>query len=69
MVAIHLPSTERRFRSLFFAMKPEEVQDFVSRLDKFAQEQLANYNFDELEDRRLFQVHFNFFPITQPALD
>lgn len=67
--AIHLPSTERRFRSLFFAMKPEEVQDFIARLDSFAQEQLTNYNFDELEDRRLFQVHFNFFPITQQVLE
>jgi uncharacterized protein (TIGR02147 family) len=62
--AIQLPVEERRFRSLLFAMKPEELQDFVAKLDQFAQEQLRQHDFSALEERRLFQVHFNFFPVT-----
>lgn len=62
--AIHRPPQERRFRSLFFAMNEDEMKHLMERLNEFAQELLSHYNFTELEDRRLYQFHYNFFPLS-----
>lgn len=63
--AISLPQESRRFRSLFFAMNEEEIQEFNKRLDDFAKEILSRHDFSELGDRRLYQFHYNFYPLSE----
>jgi uncharacterized protein (TIGR02147 family) len=63
--AMDLPSEARRFRSLFFAMNESEIKELNKRLDDFAREVLARHDFEELEDRQLYQLHYNFYPLSE----
>lgn len=60
--AISLPAETRRFKSLFLPLNEEEFVDFWKNLEAFAREQLARYNPDEYQGRRLYQAHFNIIP-------
>lgn len=63
--AARLPQTDRRFRSLFVAMNEAERVEFQDSLNEFVQAQLAKYNHEKLENRKLFQIHFHYFPVTK----
>jgi uncharacterized protein (TIGR02147 family) len=63
--AIDLPFNERRFRSLFVALSPDEFQGFLKDFEVFAQEQLVKNDKSELSGRRVYQLNFNFFPETK----
>jgi uncharacterized protein (TIGR02147 family) len=63
--AMNLPGDLRRFRSLFFAANEEEVKYLTVRLDEIAKDLLSRHDFSELADRRLYQIHFNFFPLSE----
>ncbi|MBC7466360.1 MAG: TIGR02147 family protein [Bdellovibrio sp.] len=63
--ALALPATERRFRSSFFAMNASEFLDFQAKVNEFVLSQLQTYNFDQLDDRRLFHFNLSVFPVTQ----
>lgn len=65
--AISLPVETRRFRSLFFAMNESDISELNRRLDEFAKEILARHDFSELQNRRLYQFHYNFFPLSEPS--
>ncbi|WP_374073973.1 TIGR02147 family protein [Bdellovibrio bacteriovorus] len=59
--AIDYPVEDRRFRSLFLAMSSEEYQGFLKDFEEFVQERLKKHDVDAYENRRLFQLNFNFF--------
>jgi len=59
---------ERRFRSLFFAMNQNEFQDFLRDFESFVQEQSAKRDPSRIDNRKLYQLNFNFFPNSN-ALD
>lgn len=63
--AIQLPKEERRFKSLFLPLNKDEFESFWSNLQIFVNEQLFKFNSDEYVDRRLFQAHFNIFPVSE----
>ena len=63
--AISLPKEQRKFRSLFVPMSESEMHTYLENLNSFAKEQLVQYDFHELKDRRIYQLHFNVFPVTQ----
>lgn len=67
--AIALSAETRRFRSLFFAMNESETLELNKRLEDFAKEILSRHNFSELADRRLYQFHYNFYPLSQKPLE
>lgn len=55
----------RRYRSLLMAMNKNEFDTFLKNLQDFVQSELSQFNFSELEDRELYQVNFNLFPVTK----
>lgn len=63
--ALDLPAAERRFRSSFFAMNANEFLDFQSKVNEFVLSQLQTYNFEQLDDRRLFHFNLSIFPVTK----
>lgn len=63
--AIQLKPEERRFRSLFLAMNESEFNLYIERLNEFAKEQLANHDFETLENRKLYQIGFTAHPVTR----
>ncbi|WP_413612331.1 TIGR02147 family protein [Bdellovibrio sp. HCB-110] len=65
--AIQLPKEERRFKSLFLPLNPEEFAEFLNNLQTFTNEQLAKFNPDQYADRRLYQAHFNIIPVSSKA--
>lgn len=65
--AIDLPPEQRRFKSLFMPMNHEEFNLFITNLNQFATEQLALFSSDEYKNRRLYQAHFNIFPVSSEA--
>lgn len=67
--AIDLPKEERRFKSLFLPLNPDEFGEFLSNLQVFVNEQLFKFNADEYSGRRLYQAHFNLIPVTSPTKD
>lgn len=66
--AIQLPFSDRRFRSLFWAMNEKEFNAFLKDFEIFVREQMNKHNVDHLNDRRLFQMNFNFFSVSKPNL-
>ncbi len=66
--AIELSAESRRFRSLFFAMNEDEISELNKRLEEFAKDILSRHNFSELADRRLYQFHYNYYPLSQKPL-
>ncbi|MBO9665389.1 MAG: TIGR02147 family protein, partial [Bdellovibrio sp.] len=63
--AMDLPAEARRFRSLFFAMNDSEIKELNKRLDDFAKEVLARHDFSDLDGRQLYQLHYNFYPLSE----
>lgn len=66
--AIQLPFSDRRFRSLFWAMNEKEFDAFLKDFETFVREQMNKHNVDHLNDRRLFQMNFNFFSVSKASL-
>lgn len=62
--AIELPFDERKFRGLMVAMNSEEFTDFQKDFEAFAKEQLQKRGGSQLKGRRLYQLNFNFFPVS-----
>lgn len=67
--AIQLPSHERRYKSVFLPLNQEEFEQFIVNLQKFTREQLSQFKSDEYRGRRLFQAHFNIFPVSLSGSD
>ncbi|MES2801425.1 MAG: TIGR02147 family protein [Bdellovibrionota bacterium] len=64
--SISLSKENRRFQSLFVAMNKEEFEKFLIHLEKFAKEQLVNFNTDIYSDRRLYQINTSIVAISEP---
>jgi uncharacterized protein (TIGR02147 family) len=58
---IHL----RRYKSLFVPMSEESLEKFNKALEDFISEQLMHYNSKNCAGTYLYQVNFNFHPVTQ----
>ena len=67
--AIQLPKDERRYKTLMLPMNQIEFNEYLQSLQNFTTELLAKHNYENYENRRLYQVHFNLFPVSQPQID
>lgn len=56
---------ERRFRSLFLALNPQEFQGFLKDFEDFIQAQIAKRDVPSIDGRRLYQLLFSFFPTSK----
>lgn len=63
--AIDLPQGTRRFRSLLLPLNNSEFLTYLDNFQEYVQDQLSQFNSDEIKDRRLYQVHFHIIPITK----
>lgn len=63
--AFHKPKEERRYKSLLLPLSEEELKEFNAQMDNFASEQLARFQSNNFQGRRLYQVNLNVHSITQ----
>jgi uncharacterized protein (TIGR02147 family) len=63
--AMALPKEVRKYRSLQFALSPEEFEDFNQRMNDFSLTLLNKYHSDVLEERRLYMVKMAAFPVSE----
>lgn len=63
--AFHKPKEERRYKSLLLPLSKEELTEFHTQMDNFASEQLARFQSNKFQGRKLYQVNLNVHSITQ----
>ncbi|WP_168196701.1 TIGR02147 family protein [Bdellovibrio sp. ZAP7] len=63
--AFDLPQEVRRYKSLLLPMTTEDYHTFNQLLDDFAKEQMVRHNPKTYSGRRLFQVNFNIYPVSE----
>lgn len=63
--AFDMPKEVRRYKSLLLPMTTEDYQTFNQMLDDFAKEQMARHNPKTYSGRRLFQLNFNIYPVSE----
>lgn len=67
--AFHKPKNERRYKSLLLPLTPEELAEFHQMMDNFAAEQLARFQSNQYEGRRLYQVNLNVHSVAKDSKD
>lgn len=65
MDAQNLPSEVRRFRSSMFALSEEEYLEVIGYIEAFISHKTAKYDVDKIENRRLYKMNLNIFPISK----
>lgn len=63
--AHHLNADLRKFRSVLMSMNESEYQTFLSDFQGFISSQISQYSTGQFQDRRLYQINFNLFPLSQ----
>lgn len=63
--AFDLPVEQRNFKSLLLPMNQEDYNSFIQTLEEFSKEQMARNNHKSYRGRRMFQVNFNIYPVTE----
>lgn len=67
--ALETKKETRRFRSLLLPLSEDELNQVYTLLDSFANEQIARFNSDNFQDRRLFQLNLNIHAVTELEVD
>lgn len=65
--AFNRPKDQRRYRSLLLPMSEEQMKEFYTLMDEFANEQKIRFNSESLKGKNLFQANFNIHRITETA--
>lgn len=55
----------RRFKSLILPLSSDELNQLYTLLDSFSSEQIARFNSDNYQDRRLFQLNMNIHAVAE----
>lgn len=55
----------RRYKSLLMPLKQSEFQSFLEELQNFVRQSLNKYDVDNLHERRLYQVNFNIYAVSE----
>jgi len=63
--AMTYTSDLRRYKSLLMPLKPSEFQSFLGELQNFVRQSLNKYDVDSLHERRLYQVNFNIYAVSE----
>ncbi|MBO9665440.1 MAG: TIGR02147 family protein [Bdellovibrio sp.] len=63
--AFDLPNEVRSYKSLLLPMSPEDFSLFLQALDEFSGEQIIRHNVKDYVGKRLFQVNFNAYPVSE----
>ncbi|MBO9668017.1 MAG: DUF4423 domain-containing protein [Bdellovibrio sp.] len=63
--AFDYPKEVRRYKSLLLPMTLDDYEVFNHLLDDFAKEQMARHNPKTYSGRRLFQLNFNIYPVSE----
>lgn len=64
MLAQKKPFHERRFRSLLLPLSKEDYEQLVQDIESTMTKLVAKYDSDFLNEKRLYKLNLNFFPIT-----
>lgn len=67
--AHHLSADLRKFRSVLMAMNESEYQGFLDDFQIFMSSQISKHNSGQLQDRRLYHINFNLFPLSRKAAE
>ncbi|WP_413561125.1 TIGR02147 family protein [Bdellovibrio sp. HCB209] len=63
--AFDLPKETRRYKSVLLPMNDQEFDQFNGAMDEFSKEQMVRHNSKSYEMRRLYQVNFNIYPVSE----
>jgi uncharacterized protein (TIGR02147 family) len=63
--AFEMPVSVRSYKSLLLPMSSEDFVVFNEMLNEFSKEQMARHNPKEYRGKRVYQVNFNIYPVTQ----
>lgn len=63
--AYHYPKESRRYKSLLLPLSVEDLSEFNQQLDEFARNQMLKYNSKTFAGKRMFQINFNFYNVTE----
>lgn len=64
-LAQDLPTDVRRYSSFMVAMSPQEFSQFNIEWNNFLKQCVAKYDFSEIENRRLYKINLNIFPVSK----
>lgn len=62
--AVRLPREQRRYKSLLLPLSGEEFSEFLEDLQTFVKQSLRKFDTNDLQRRRLHQVNFNIYSVT-----
>ncbi len=63
--AFEMPTSVRSYKSLLLPMTSEDFVVFNEMLNEFSKEQMARHNPREYRGKRVYQVNFNIYPVTE----
>lgn len=65
IAADQLPKEQRRYKTLLLPLSGEEFSEFLEDLQVFVKQSLRKFDTDDLQKRRLHQVNFNIYSVTE----
>ena len=60
-----LPVHERKYRSLILPLTAEEFGSLSEEVNQFIKELVVKYQSDKYQDRRLYKLNLNYFPVSE----
>lgn len=63
-----MPSDQRRFRSLLLPLSETDYQNLLTDIESLISKTVAKYDSESLENKRLYKLNLNLYPITEKYL-
>lgn len=67
--AFEQPKHLRKYKSLLLPLSEGELTELYALLDDFATESMTRYSAPAYQDRRLFQLNFNIYPVAKSFVE
>lgn len=65
IAARNLSKDQRRYKAVLLPLNPQEFSEFLADMQVFVKDTLKKYDTDDLRSRRLHQVNFNIYTVSE----
>lgn len=65
--AQRLPRDQRRYKAMLVPLNSQEFVQFMGELQSFVTETMKKYDTDDLRSRRLHQINFNIYAVSEES--
>jgi uncharacterized protein (TIGR02147 family) len=69
ITAQRLPKDQRRYKAVILPFAPNEFSEFLEDLQDFVRQSMKKFDTDDLKTRRLHQINFNAYSISETPVD